>query len=265
MNENSRDTQEKNLDESYENLDFWQQIRLLSTNQFKEIQIDINQKLNKINEDVNDKLKSIDKNIQDKLEDISEKLSFVLELKKTFNDELVNLNNLNNILKEFKTTNVVINNPTYDDLIILLKDMLFQEAKEDNSRFNKYIDTKNNLLNKLIADKIGDLEKLAKKTVDSTDIILNNFNQFSDTMKKGNDSILSSEVIVGKLLYALRFIEKLPANVQEELLTFSKTDFENIAKYVNENRSKEVGLQAEQENENTSSIYLSQVTGSTLK
>ena len=49
MKENSRDTQEKNLDESYENLDFWQQIRLLSTNQFKEIQIDINQKLNKIN------------------------------------------------------------------------------------------------------------------------------------------------------------------------------------------------------------------------
>lgn len=255
MAEVTREEQDLLLGESFESLDFWQNLRGLAITQFKEIQVDINNKLNKIDNDINNRIKGIETDLNDKLKDISEKISFISELKKTFNDELVNLNNLNDVLKEFKTTKVIINNPTYDDLIMQLKEMLFSEAKEDNNRFNKYIDTKNNLLNQLIAERVSDLEKLANKAVESTNSIVNNFNQFSDSMKKGNDSILSSEIIVGKLLYSLRFIEKLSPDIQEKLLTFSKSDFENIAKYINENKSNN------EENSKVSSHFIDEIVG----
>lgn len=239
MGTDSRDTHEQNLGESFEALEFWEQIRSLTVSQFKEIQLDVNSKLTNIESTIDNRLGKIEDNISNRLENITNSLSLIHDLKKTFTDEVINLNNLHEMLKEFKSTNIVINNPTYDDLISQLREILLSEAKSDGERFNKYIDNKNNLLNELIAGRINDLEKLAQKTIKATEDIVNNFNNFSESMKKGNSSILTSETIVAKLLYALRYIEKLPQSAQEELLKFSEQDFKHLSVYIKNSIKKD--------------------------
>lgn len=234
-----REILEKNSEASFEALDFWEQIRNSTVSQFKEIQLDINSKLNNIEKTIDSRLEKIEDDISSRLENITSSLSLINNLKKTFTDEIINLNNLHNTLKEFKSTNIVINNPTYEDLISQLREMLLTEAKSDGERFNKYIDNKNNLLNEFIVSRLDDLEKVAKRTVNTTDEIASSFNSFSESMKKGNSSILISETIVAKLLHSLRFIEKLPDSLQERILTFSENDFKSLQKLMEENFTKE--------------------------
>ncbi len=245
---NIRDTQEKNLNESFESLDFWEQLRVTSISKINEVEKVLMNSIDSIDKTISLRLRNIESVMQNKLDDVTRQLSIIEELQNKFNEvqkkfenQLINLNNLEETLESFKEIETVnIYNPDFKSIMNLLQTELLIEAREDRSKFTKYLDNKNNLLNEHFIKNIKDMEITAQRTEKITKDVCDFFNSFAESMKKGNEAILSSEIIVGKLLYALRFVEKLSPDIQDKILKFTEEDFKALKNYIEDEKKIEV-------------------------
>lgn len=227
-----RQTQELNTNESFESLEFWEQIRLLSISNFEQIHKNINTKLDDIEKLIDKRIKELETNIIEKLDNINNLLSISNDLKSKFDNELINLNNVYKVLEKYNGTKIVINEPKYDDLINSITKNLANIVEDTVNQHNKIMSLKENIVNNLVVSKMNNIENLTQKINDDTKKIENTYNNFLGLLRKGENSIFESEIIIGKLLYSLRFLDRLPNDIRDKLLQFSEKDFKDIREYI---------------------------------
>ena len=89
---------------------------------------------------------------------------------------------------------------------------------------------------------------VARKIENDLDATLNTFKAFDSSMKKGSSSILESEIIVAKLMYGLRFLDKLSPDVREKILNMNEFEIDTLNNMVLNSKGKETMSPSKKDN-----------------
>ncbi|KAB7891284.1 hypothetical protein [Poseidonibacter ostreae] len=213
-----------------------------------------------LNKTIENRFQDMEKTIEDKTSQISESLTLMNSLGVKFEKELVNLNTLKDLTDSFKGSEIKVINPTMETILEELGKGLEKETKEltketkENqeklhrnlhSAFNDSVSEITNTIFNAQVDNIHDVSKKIDKKLATT---LSVFETFEESMKKGNDSILQSENIVAKLLYSLRFLEKLSPETRESIINLDSVSSEKVAHFINEIKDTETKEELKEEN-----------------